>query len=321
MAKPPRLTQRQRERLQYLEPSLEQACRNRNFPKAQDLVLEIQELLRPTGHEARLLQSKNRLFECAMESGELDFAISGLSGVRQRSGRTTRLYIEATGLLAICYIRRLDIAHAQPLMAEVLGAKANIRSQERRKTFIRSTVQRFQQEGLLAGLVGDGKDLPDIHTVQEDAGRLVSSLNEDELYKHLGDLVPEQAVNFFEQVQHASRKQLTHKELQYLPLPKDERAALPLGKTLFGALHRAIWKALCDPESETYKMWFTDGVKALLNKKMLTGSIIVALAGVKVGFYGISVYVTAIVLKLGLDVVCEISRPVGIMDLRDRKKV
>jgi hypothetical protein len=317
MVKPPKLTQRQRERLGYLEPELETACKSENFYKAKELVLEIQELLRPTGHEVRLLRSKNRLFECAMEAGELEFAISGFLGVRQRARQSTRLYIEATALLAISYIRQRDLAHAQPLMAEVLAAKANIKSEERRKRFIQTTVQRFQEEGLLAGLAGVTDEVLDTRAVQERAGQLLASMSEDELFKGLGELVPEEAVHFFERVQNASRKQLTAKEVQYLPLPKDERKALPLGKTLFSALNRVIWRSLCDPDSEVYKMWFTDGLKAVLNKKVLTASIIVALSGLKLGFFGIAVHVTSIVLKTGLEVVCEVWRPSGIMDLRN----
>jgi hypothetical protein len=217
MTTPPNLTPRQRERLAYLEPNLVNACKNNDLVKAKELVFEIQQMLRPTGHETRLLKSKNRLFECAMEVGELDFAISGLEGVRKRAGHTTRLYIEATALLAISLIRRKDIAHAQPLMAEVLATRVNIKSEERRKLFVRNTVQRFEQEGLLAGLAGVADGILDAQIIQENAGNLVISQSNDDLFRGLGEQVPEETVNFFERVQNAARKALTANEVKYLP--------------------------------------------------------------------------------------------------------
>jgi hypothetical protein len=67
-------------------------------------------------------------------------------------------------------------------------------------------------------------------------------------------------------------------------------------------------------------MWFTDGIKAVLNKKALTVSIVAALSGMKIGVWGIAVHVTAIVIKTGLEVICEVSRPSGIMELRNISK-
>lgn len=104
--KNPKLSDEQRAKLAILEPMLMLAATARDYEKAKDITLRIQNILRPTGHEMRLMQAKNRLFEIAMESGNINIAISGFTGIRQKVSKRTRLYLEATTLLAICYLRK-----------------------------------------------------------------------------------------------------------------------------------------------------------------------------------------------------------------------
>ena len=120
MPKPPKLTEQQKRRLKILEPNLRNAVQNGDYDLAKQIVNEIQSLLRQSGHETRLMQSKNWLFEAAMESGNLQFAIAGLTGVQKKCNPRTRVYLEATALLAICHIRNENIDSAEPLIAKVL---------------------------------------------------------------------------------------------------------------------------------------------------------------------------------------------------------
>ncbi|MET0081125.1 MAG: hypothetical protein ABW119_21945, partial [Candidatus Thiodiazotropha lotti] len=79
----PKLTDDQKKKLAILEPMLREAADSHDLEKAKEITARIQSVLRPTGHETRLMQTKNRLFEVAMESGNLGMAISGFLGVRQ----------------------------------------------------------------------------------------------------------------------------------------------------------------------------------------------------------------------------------------------
>lgn len=65
MGKPKNLTKEQKEKLSVLEPMLQKATDSGNYEEAKRVTLEIQQLLRPTGHETRLMQAKNWLFETA----------------------------------------------------------------------------------------------------------------------------------------------------------------------------------------------------------------------------------------------------------------
>src|ERR1700685_3801090 len=150
--KPPKLTPGQRNDLQTLEPALRAAALRGDYDTAKGLAIKIQELLRPTGHETRLMQSKAWLFEAAMEAGRLDVAEPGFIGIRGKTSPNTRIYLEATVLLAICYLRRKKLAQAEPLVAEALKSR-NIASEVRRRRFLQQVVARFEEEGLLGALV------------------------------------------------------------------------------------------------------------------------------------------------------------------------
>jgi hypothetical protein len=98
------------------------------------------------------MQAKVWLFEAAMEAGHLNVAVPGFVGIREGMSKGTRLHLEATAALAICYLRQKKLAQAEPFIAEVLRS-GNIRSESRRRQFIRHVVSRFEKEGLLAALV------------------------------------------------------------------------------------------------------------------------------------------------------------------------
>src|SRR5262245_23460823 len=118
MPRPPPLTQVQKERLSRLEPALREAAGRGDHSAAKGFAADIQPVLRRTGHETRLMQAKNWLFEAALVAGELDTAKAGFIGVRAKTNSKTRVYLEATALLALCFIREGVLDKAEPLMAE-----------------------------------------------------------------------------------------------------------------------------------------------------------------------------------------------------------
>jgi hypothetical protein len=155
--RPPKLTSEQLQRLHHLEPSLHAAALRGDYESAQQHALDIQNTLRATGHETRLMQAKVWLFEAAMEAGYLNVAVPGFVGIRGKASKGTRLHLEATTLLAICYLRQKNLAKAEPLIAEVLKSR-NIRSESGRRRFLRRVVSRFEEEGLLGALVEQQPD-------------------------------------------------------------------------------------------------------------------------------------------------------------------
>lgn len=311
-----KLTDEQKKKLAILEPMLRETADARDFEKAKEVTARIQSVLRPTGHETRLMQAKNRLFEVAMESGNLTTAISGFIGVRNKVDRRTRLYLEATSLLAICFLRKKDLNSARPYMIEALKCEKNISSENKRSEFKVALAKRFDNEALLASMVVETQEHLDIDKIQEDAGRLISSKHEDEILELLGSNVPEGAFHFVKNVHKESQGLLTYEERKRLPTPAAFKERKKLGKGVWHAFQTVIWRSLCDKESEVYKMWFTNGMQAVLDKKYIATSIVSALAGLKIGIYAVAVYITALLIKIGIETFCNVYKPENIMDLR-----
>ncbi|MEW8505506.1 MAG: hypothetical protein AB2598_02300 [Candidatus Thiodiazotropha sp.] len=313
---PRKLTEEQKGRLRVLEPALKQAAARRDYKRAKEITLSIQNLLRPTGHETRLMQAKNWLFETAMEVGELNTAIQGFIGVRQKVSARTRVYLEATSLLAICYLRQKNLQSARPFMVEALKNVGNITSEARKSEYKVSLAKRFEDEALLASIAQPSNDYLDPQQIQDEAGKIVYSKHEDEILEALGGTVPEGALDFVDQVHKESVGLLSYDEKQKLPSPAQFVERKKLGKGILAAFQSVIWHSLCDKHSDVYKMWSTNGMEAVFDKRYLTSAIVATLTGLSIGIYAIAVYITALIIKLGIEVFCTMYKPVQIMELR-----
>jgi hypothetical protein len=123
--RPPRLTLEQLQKLHELEPLLQAAAKRGDYESAQRHAFDIQDPLRTSGHETRLMQAKVWLFEAAMEAGHLNVALPGFVGIRERMSKGTRLHLEATAALAICYLRQKKLAQAEPSLLKCSGAETS----------------------------------------------------------------------------------------------------------------------------------------------------------------------------------------------------
>jgi len=61
-------------------------------------------------------------------------------------------------------------------------------------------------------------------------------------------------------------------------------------------------------------------MQAVLDKTYLTGAVVATLSGLAIGGYAIAVYLTALLIKIGIEVFCETFQPAGIMDMRTRSR-
>lgn len=319
MPRPPALTDKQKSHLARLEPVLRDAARRGDYETARLIAAEVQDVLRPTGHETRLMQAKNWLFEAAMEAGKISsVAIPGFVGVRKKTTPRTRVYLEATALLAVCHLRLDQPENAEPFIAEsIQRLDANIQSPKRRAQFRRRMIDRFEAEWVLATLrVAKPFEAMDPGQVETEAGRLVATIGEDELMEALGRSVPVELVERIFRVYDFARSQVPSAEQKYLPSPKDRRKQKEVGRTVFDAAKQVVWRSLCDPKNDVYKLWFESGVQAVVNKKVVGGAVVAALGGLTIGWFALAAALTAMIFKVGLDVFCEVSKPQGLMIAR-----
>jgi hypothetical protein len=313
-----KLSDAQKRVLQTWEPRLRTAARKGDYAGAKRAIRHIQEALRPTAHETRLQQAKNWLFEAAMESGNITTAISGFIGVREKTRPTTRVYLEATALLAICHLRRNDFSSAEPLMAEALRKDGNISSLKRRAQFRRRMIDRFETEWVISTLRAEAQfEALDPKAVESEVGKAVMTQSEDDLYESAGRAIPPQIVERIFRVYDFARNQVPPAEQQYLPSPKERRRQKEVGKTVVGAVKQVMWKSLCDPDNEIYKQWHKNGLDAVLDKKILWPAVVLACGGVGFARMAVVTAVTALMIKFGIDVFCEWSKPEPLMIARD----
>jgi hypothetical protein len=312
---PPKLTSEQLERLHLLEPRLRAAALHGDYESAQQLALDIQNILRLTGHEARLQQAKAWAFEAAMEAGRLDIAEPGFIGIRRKVSPGSRLHLEATTLLAICYLRQKKLEKAGPLISEALNSR-NIRSESARRRFLRQAVARFEEEGLLSALTTRREESLDAEEIQNLAAELVRTKNEDEIFSDIGRALPPESVAFLLKVDTMAKRGLSHKEVLYLPGEAQILEKAELGRTTFRSAKRVLWNSLCNPESDIYKAWFASGLNCVLNRKYLGAAIAASLVNLGLGIKALAVSFVALVMKFGIEVYCDRFRPDFVMETR-----
>lgn len=314
MPRPPKLTEEQKKKLRPLELQLHKAARNGEYRRAQQLVAQIQKLIRPTGHETRLQKSKAWLYEAALEAGNTQQAISGFEGIRAKMDKRTRIYLEATALLAICHLRRGDLEAAEPRIAEAFDKVKNISSERRRRQFYRRLVDRFESEWMRAVLTETPLDGDvDPERVQREAGELVARESREELFLRVGRQLSKPQVDRLLQVYEFSRNQLPRAEQRLLPSPEQKRKRREVGKTVLETVKRVVWRSLCDSDSDVYDMWYNKGIMVALDKKVIGAAIASALSGLGLGGYALTVPITAIVIKMGVEVFCEAYEPESLM--------
>jgi len=320
MKRPPPLTDAQKQRLARLEPLLSNAARTGDFKSAKALTAELQGILRPTGHHMRLFQSKNWFFESALEAGKIGLARQGFEGIRASVSPTTRLYLEATALLAVCHLRDGDIEAAKPYMAEVLANTEVIQSDFQRRVFKRRLIDRFNEEAVLASLRKCGTDHLDPDELEIDAGQLIQTKTEDEMFLSMGELTPEHSVDILLRIEEFALKQLPEGDLRYLPGPKERTERREVGKIVFGSFKRTLWRSLCDPESDIYQAWFHQGMGVVLDKKYIGSAVVATFSGLGIGIKALAVSATALLIKFGLEVFCDVYQPEALMEARSQRK-
>ncbi len=319
MQKPPPLTKEQKEKLSVLEPQLKFCVKSANLEKAKRIAGQIQEILRPTGHETMILQAKNWLYETAMESNKLTYAKMGFEGTIQKSSSRTRLNLEATFLLAICYLREQNSEKARELIIKAIDNINNIKSDERRRQFHRRLIERLEEESIFVGLVDKSAEQLELAEVDKEAVRLVMTKSENQILVEMGRAIPRKSIDLLSEVRNTYKQRLPAPDRKFLPPPLTEDTKEELGKRANSALKRVVWRALCNPESDIHKAW-SQGLSVVYDKKYIASAIVASFNSFSISATMIAASATALAIKFGAEVFCETFAPNSIMiDRRDKR--
>jgi hypothetical protein len=132
-------------RLNVLIPQFKASVKKMHLNASKQLIVDIQPILKKEKKLAKLVELRNMLFELAMELGDFDYAIDGFIANRDLIDKNTRLHLEATALIAICYLRKSDFPKAQPYIMEVLQNKKVIKTDSTRNKFHKEIIHRFDE--------------------------------------------------------------------------------------------------------------------------------------------------------------------------------
>ena len=317
-----KLSDEQKKRLHQLEEELTSAIISHNAVKATNIVNAAHNLLKPLGQNYRLAIIKCQYCEFLVNERREQDAIRPLDGIRRTLSKNTRGYLEATSLLAICYLRIGQIDTAKQLMKEVLSNDSIIKSDFQRREFQRTVIQRFDEETVIANLQEDwGAEKIDAQKLLDDSGKLLyeSGGNEDDLYELIGEQTPYKVKQMLYEIEVYSQKQLPHKDTLMLPSPDRFQKNRETGKVVGLAIKKSLHKCLCDPESETHKIFVEFGLKGILNKWSLPSAIIACFCDLKIGVISLAIPITALIMKLGLDTFCELYPVDSIMEQRKKR--
>ena len=309
-----KLTEVQRRRLHILEPQLLKASRLGDYETAEIVMKEIQIMLSSTEHSARLLKNKNWFFETALESGRVDLAIRGFEGIRKKSNKQTRNYLEATSFLAIAYIRKQKFEEAKEYITEALKSKS-IQSKQRRMRFRKKLIERFEEETLLANLSGYEEKYLDEDEVYSQYVTAVQQSNIDEMYWKIGELVPREDSDLVQSIRDFAKSQLPYDERKMLPESQKQTEAIKVGQKFFRVVGKQVWKSICEPECNVYKLW-NKGLEQFYSSNVIILQIISVVKCYKIALVTLVAQLAAIIMKLGLNVFCDMMKPSNLMEER-----
>ena len=317
MPRPIKLPEKQLTRVHELEKRFSYHLSNGSLRESKIILDELKGILYPYHHNARVLENYLKLYEVALESWQIDLAKRGFQFVRDNCNKNTRLYLEATTLLAICHLREQNIFSAEPLIAEVLKNENIIKSEKKKIEFRREIIERFDEEGVLAALA---KSFPELKSEAEVHSAALEILkqgkSEGDIQEMLGESVPQDVKDFLLKVDQMSKNMLTYEHRLMLPSPKEVIKNKSTGDIIFRGLRRKLYKYICSEDSELYQAWLKNGLNAILDKGYVAGVVIAALTDVKIGASGVAIGVTALLMNQGINNFFENHKPSSLMVLR-----
>lgn len=313
-----KLSDEQLRKLKPLEKRLQQAVREAESEQAVEIATEIQALFPNDRSHQRLLQAKLWAFEACIDANRLTYAESGLIGVRKLANNNTRLYLEASSLLAVCLLRSKKIDESKKLISEVISNINSIKSDRTRHRFQKILIERIEEECILAELVGTESTPMNSAEIQAKAIFLLQHSSDDEIFKFIGNSVPVASLNLLGEVRSFSVKQISTEDRKLLSPPDKAADPKQIGRTTFALLRRIAWKTFCKPSSPIYKLWFQK-VPKVFNEGYFSAAIVTTMSDFKIGAPLLASGITALIMKYSAEEFCSLAKPKGLMSDRTDK--
>ena len=305
--------------LRPLETQLRNAVRTGAPERAIEIASQIQALF-PMNNRShhRLLRAKLWAFEACLDANRVVYAEVGFIGVQKLSSPGTRLYLEASSLLVVCYLRQKQTDKAKKLIVEVIRNVNNIQSDTTRRQFQKRLIARIEEECILAELIGAGHEVLNAQDIEAKAIFLLQRSSDDEIFKLVGSSIPMASIALLSDVRAYSLKQLPAPDRLALPSPEKAEEPRQIGKTTFAVLRRVAWKTFCAPNSSIYKLW-SKKVPKVFNEGYFSAAVISTLGDFRIGLPILASGLAALIMRYSAEEFCELAKPKGLMIGRDEK--
>jgi hypothetical protein len=315
-----RLSESQQAALSPLERDLRTAVARAEPEAAIEIAAKIQALFANDRAHHRLLRAKLWAFEACIDANRLAYSETGLIGVRKLAGSSTRLHLEASGLLAVALLRQKKIIESKRLIREVIANINNITSDRTRHQFQRRFIERIEEECILAELIGTGDGALDPAEIEAKAVLLLQRNSDDEILKLIGNSIPAAGLLLLNDVRTYSLQQLPQPDRKLLPSPEKAEEPKNIGRTTFALLRRIAWKTFCKPSSPIYKLW-SKRIPKVFNDGYFSAAVVAALGDFRIGIPLIASGLAALAMKYSAEEFCEMAKPKGLMISRDEKEI
>lgn len=313
-----KLSETQLSALRPLENALKKAVAQAEPDAAIEAAARIQALFPNDLMHHRLLRAKLWAFEACVDANRLPYAERNLMAIRKQAGPTTRLYLEASGLLAVTLLRQKKINESKNLIREVIKNINNIASDRTRHQFQKRFIERIEEECILAELIGTGDGPLDPKEIEAKAILLIQRNSEDEIFKLIGNSVPAPGLLLLNDVRTYSIQQLPAPDRKLLPAPEKAQEPRRIGRTTFGVLRRIAWKTFCKPDSPIYKLW-SKKLPKVFDGGYFAAAVVATMTDFRIGVPILASGLAALAMKYTAEEFCELAKPKGLMISRNEK--
>jgi hypothetical protein len=303
-----------------MEKELQRAVAQAEPEKAIEVATRIQALFGNDRTHHRLLRAKLWAYESCVDANRLNYAEAGLIGIRKICSRTTRLHLEASGLLAVSLLRQKKAGEAKKIILDVIQNINNITSDRTRHQFQRRFIERVEEECILAEMIGLDEGALNPAEIESKAVLLLQHNSDEEILKFIGNSVPTAAVVLLKDVRSYSLNLLPAPDRKLLPPPTKAEEPKNIGRTTFALLRRIAWKTFCKPSSPIYKLW-SQRIPKVFNDGYFSAAVIATLSEYRIGLPLIGSGLAALAMKYSAEEFCALAKPKGLMISRNDKEI
>lgn len=299
--------------LHRLRPRIERAKTRGNADLAVELLRPLKKAFDAEPRHFRLLKAELLIFDTCIDANELHFAESGILSVRQRANKNTRIYIEATALLAVCYVRLKRFDEAKPLVRETMLFLNNIKTVTRRRQFQKRFIERIEDETILAELIVESAFPIEPERIRASAIELIQTKSEEEILRLAAEGIPSNVVLKLQAVRrYLSENVEKESDVKNLPPPPAELPTTGLGKRVFSVIGRICWKTLCAEDSPVYKTWY-NGLPERFEAAFLPAAVASGFQQYKIASTALAAGICATAMRYAAVEFCDATKPASLM--------